>query len=312
MNINLKFLLLGTSLSLIPNLLYAQCTTTPDCATMGYKETTNKGGCLKCPTGNGWYCPCDTSYQYTCTGANEQQGTDKCGDKYKSCTCVSGYEWKDGKCEKEIQPILGQCTGYAKNCKIGDILNSDGTCTTNKVSNKNPIGVVAYIGSDGCGQALALTDLSNEFWMTTDAPYLPLPTYDTFNLAAQNDFDSCYNTQQIVKLGNSSDFPAAWSAIYYSPEKARETKGKWCVPAAGIAQSIIKNHEIINKSLKSVNATSLANGNTTLGYYIWTSSLLSKTGSAWRWKPYDDSFGYIDYSYGSTHDDAFVRPVIEF
>ena len=53
----LKFLLLGTSLSLIPNLLYAQCTTTQNCAEMGYKETANKGGCLKCPVGNGWYCP---------------------------------------------------------------------------------------------------------------------------------------------------------------------------------------------------------------------------------------------------------------
>ena len=120
MNINLKFLLLGTSL-FITN---AQCSPAQNCAELGYKETANKGSCLKCPFGNGWYCPCDTSYQYTCTGANEQQGTDKCGNKYKSCTCVSGYEWKDGKCDKEIQPILGTCIGYAKNCKIGDIWSS--------------------------------------------------------------------------------------------------------------------------------------------------------------------------------------------
>ena len=110
---NIKFLLLGTSLSLIPNITYAQCSPAQSCAELGYKETANKGGCLKCPFGNGWYCPqkpCDASYQYTCTGTNEQPGADKCGDKYKSCTCASGYEWKDGKCQIK-GAILGQCAG---------------------------------------------------------------------------------------------------------------------------------------------------------------------------------------------------------
>ena len=148
----LKSLLLGTSLSLIPNLTYAQCSPAQSCAELGYKETANKGGCLKCPFGNGWYCPqkpCDASYQYTCTGTNEQPGTDKCDDKYKFCTCTSGYEWKDGKCQTK-GAVLGQCTGYAKNCSIGQLLNSDGTCTTDKVSGKTPVGIVIAI-KDNCG-----------------------------------------------------------------------------------------------------------------------------------------------------------------
>ena len=95
----LKFLLIGTSLSLIPNATYAQCSPAQSCAELGYKETTNKGGCLKCPFGNGWYCP-----------APEEEKT-----------------------------VLGECTGYAKNCTIGQILNSDGTCTTDKVCGKTPI-----------------------------------------------------------------------------------------------------------------------------------------------------------------------------
>lgn len=57
MNINLKFLLLGTSLSLIPTLTNAQCVATTDCASLGYTQTScldGKG--LKCPFGNTWAC----------------------------------------------------------------------------------------------------------------------------------------------------------------------------------------------------------------------------------------------------------------
>ena len=43
----LKSLLLGTSLSLIPNLTYAQCSPAQSCAELGYKETDKIGGCLK-------------------------------------------------------------------------------------------------------------------------------------------------------------------------------------------------------------------------------------------------------------------------
>ena len=37
----IKFLLIGTSLSFIPTLTYAQCVATQDCETLGYTETTN-------------------------------------------------------------------------------------------------------------------------------------------------------------------------------------------------------------------------------------------------------------------------------
>ena len=50
---NIKFLLLGTSLSLIPNLTQAQCVATTDCATLGYTEKSCPDGKgLKCPFGN--------------------------------------------------------------------------------------------------------------------------------------------------------------------------------------------------------------------------------------------------------------------
>ncbi len=53
----IKFLLLGTSLSFLPTLTFAQCVATQDCATLGYTETSCNGGKgVKCPFGNKWAC----------------------------------------------------------------------------------------------------------------------------------------------------------------------------------------------------------------------------------------------------------------
>ncbi len=135
-----QYLLIGTSLSLIPNLTSAQCVATQDCATLGYTETSCSGGSgIKCPFGNFWaclptkesickeegftlacnetgqlgggdscnglykQCSCDSSYQYTCSGTGYSGGSGTaCGGKYAACTCASGYEWKDGSCQKQV------------------------------------------------------------------------------------------------------------------------------------------------------------------------------------------------------------------
>lgn len=60
-----------------------------------------------------------------------------------------------------------------QNCKTGDILNSDGTCTSDKVNGKNPIGIVVYISQKGCGQALALKDLGSVVW---SIEYVDIPS----------------------------------------------------------------------------------------------------------------------------------------
>ncbi len=131
------FLLLGTSLSLIPNLTFAQCVATQDCATLGYTETSCNGGKgIKCPFGDGWYCgggaaedciklgydkdctgtgesgngetcngkyqscTCDSSYKYTCSGTGYSSGSGTaCGGKYTACTCKSPYTWSSGACK---------------------------------------------------------------------------------------------------------------------------------------------------------------------------------------------------------------------
>ena len=56
MNINFNFLLIGTSLSLIPNLTRAQCAVT-DCQQLGYTSLQKCDNGLKCPFGEYWACP---------------------------------------------------------------------------------------------------------------------------------------------------------------------------------------------------------------------------------------------------------------
>ncbi len=305
---NIKFLLIGTSLSLIPNLLYAQCVPAQSCAELGYKETANKGGCLKCPFGNGWYCPqkkCDASYQYTCTGTNEQPGTDKCGGKYKSCTCASGYEWKDGKCQIK-GAILGQCTGYAKNCAIGQILNSDGTCTTNKESDKTPIGVIVYIGSDNCGYAMTASSIATGIaWGNYGTDISSLPNYTSWSSAIK-DFDVSGNTTKIIQTGSSNNYPAAYATLNYAPSTAPISKGKWMLPTAGILNSLYTNLNAINNTISKLGGTQLTNDNE----HIWSSSEYDLS-SAWIFCTGNGRNG-VNYSRKSDTVERYVRPVIAF
>ena len=134
----IRFLLIGTSLSLIPSLTSAQCVATQDCATLGYTETSCSGGSgVKCPFGNKWACFkseseyeqqfCD-KYGFTnaCTGTGYSGGLGKtCNGKYAVCTCTSGYEWRDGICQKQIlngaQGDLYYCNGTVVGVKASSM-----------------------------------------------------------------------------------------------------------------------------------------------------------------------------------------------
>ena len=131
------FLLLGTSLSFLPQTLNAQCVSPiQDCYALGYTQTSCPNGKgVKCPFGSGWYCggtaaqdciklgydkdctgagesgsgetcngkyqscTCDSSYKYTCSGTGYSGGSGTtCGGKYTKCTCASGYSWNGSSC----------------------------------------------------------------------------------------------------------------------------------------------------------------------------------------------------------------------
>ena len=155
----LKFLLIGTSLSLIPQYATAQCAVT-DCQQLGYTSLKSCDGGLKCPFGEYWACP-----------------------------------------EVEEKAVLGECTGYAKNCAM----TASVIATNLKWSTKE---VATGIGTT--------------------------PDWTT----AITDFEACVNTQKIIQQGNSSEYPAAWAAVNYSPIAAPVTKGKWCLPAPGMLNSL--------------------------------------------------------------------------
>ena len=133
------FLLIGTSLSLIPTITSAQCVATQDCATLGYTETSCSGGSgVKCPFGNKWACfesdseiknqlCSELGFTQTCTGTNQTGGVGKpCNGKYAECTCASGYEWKNGSCQKQVL-----------NGPDGDVYKCDGTVVGVKTSDMN-------------------------------------------------------------------------------------------------------------------------------------------------------------------------------
>ncbi len=157
----IKFLLIGTSLSFLPQLAFAQCVATQDCATLGYTETSCNGGKgVKCPFGNKWAClaskedvcreegftescmgtgqsgsgkscgglyaecSCASTYQYSCTGTGYAGGAGSaCGGKYTQCTCSSGYEWKSGSCQQQVQ-----------NGAVGDLYYCNGAVVAVKAS----------------------------------------------------------------------------------------------------------------------------------------------------------------------------------
>ena len=142
---------------------WAQCVSTQDCATLGYTESSCPNGGVKCPFGNKWFCggdsttickqegftnactgagqcglgeacanlykQCDnsTTYKYTCSGEGYAGGSGSaCGGKYTQCKCASGYEWKDGACQKQVQ-----------NGAVGDLYYCNGAVVGVKASGMN-------------------------------------------------------------------------------------------------------------------------------------------------------------------------------
>ena len=105
MTTNKLFLLLGTSLSLVPQTLSAAECAVTDCSLLGYTDSACPGSGLKCPFGDGWYCGGGAAedciklgYDKDCTGAGESGSGETCNGKYQSCSCSSPYTWNGTAC----------------------------------------------------------------------------------------------------------------------------------------------------------------------------------------------------------------------
>ncbi len=281
------------------------CAITPSCTDLGYKQQTCNGPALKCPFNVDYsFCTgeCSPLFQYACAGAGYAGGVGTaCGGKYTECTCVEGYKFIDGSC---IQPaVWGQCSGYAENCALGDILFSDGTCGANKVAGKTPIAVVIYKSSDGnCGQAISLKSVGKYKWSTEYVDISDLPNYVSA-ATASTDNDSCANTAKIMAAGSKSKYPAAWVAHEYSTDGT--SAGDWCLPAVGIFASYYNNQQQVDIGFTNAGGVKI-----TSNVYVWSSTEYSN-GAAGTSYLEDFSYG-MSNAYYSKNLSREVRPVIEF
>jgi len=231
------------------NMAQAECTPAPDCANMGYTETSCNGDSLKCPFDiSKLFCiPCDSSYKYDCNGDNMTGGVgDACGGKYASCACSRGGEFNNGSCPQ--------------NCTVGMIYYSDKSCSSNYDSSKTAIGVVVK------DNELVLS--KKKSWITwASNASVDTSLTNMSQSQAQADFNGKSNTAVIV-AAYPSDTSSNNAAIYCNTYSTAGTSaGDWYLPAAGELYSYVYGNY---STLEPVYVDSF--GWSDFNWYFWSSS----------------------------------------
>ena len=297
----------------------------------------------KCPAGvvEGQY-GCEEYYASPCETVCKKAYTDNCHNRSSVSTPYGCAEyWPDcsGKCKTayndncrnriEVSHPYG-CESYyadcqakceaAKSepkCQIGSIYYSDGSCSLpeNHDTSKTVLGIVVHVTDGGQhGQIMAPWPVDEDgnrayvssrlFWgfhlKVEDIP--SLPNYESAS-AASKDYDSCGNTDKIVAFGDASTYPAAWATRRYAPTPA--TKGKWCLPAAGILTNIYNNLSSVQAAIGKVGGVALLSHGG-----MWSSSEKDSQNAWMLYVPAGSSF----YGLGSNNKTGidYVRPVLEF
>ncbi len=234
---------------------HATCTPTPDCASIGYTETSCEGNSLKCPfdTSKLFCVPCDSSFRYNCSGDNITGGIGSaCGGKYVSCECSAGSVFKNGACACD------------DSCTVGAIYYSDGTCSACVDSNKTAIGVVvkdnelviSQIRSTGMEWGGYGTDIST------------LTNYSSYT-DAKTDFSGKDNTAKIVAhFGEDVDTTLHAGVFCHKYTTEGTNAGDWYLPAAGELYSYVYgNYSKLLDTWKNKLAW-----DTSFSYDFWSSS----------------------------------------
>ena len=276
----------------------AQCVATTDCASLGYTEASCPNGGIKCPFGNSWNCGNFTNekclalgFKYNCSGSNEISGTgEDCNGKYAQCNCKNGYSW-----------IKEQCQLQTITCEIGSIYYSDKTCSSSVINGKTPLGIVVYVDGKGHGQALvkerATTNWAGDYTLAISdkrASETDIPTMTNYQEAdAIKDFDSCGNTKKMIAFANENlQKSDNWNNYFPLAAEVKDTE--WCIPAAGILNSIYNNLSKINASLLSIGGSTIQFHNSYgTGDVYWSST---EASSSQAWSLY---FSYTTITAGS-------------
>ena len=212
--------------------------------------------------------------------------------------CPFGNTWS---CKREKENVSDdpkdiQCYN---NCCIGYIYHSDGSCSKMPNTAKVPLGVVVLLDGKGHRQAIATTHTGGSYDWDSQIP--SLPTYPLWKDAIE-DYNSCQNTDALVAVNNS----IGKAARNFAPSAAQSTKGRWCVPAAGVMSNYYRNKGTVNDGLTRLNASSLSSE-------AWTSTLRGAYSQRAGWtfqlsRDSNDGLSTLDYSKYT----AIIYPVIEF
>ncbi len=250
-------------IGLVPFNVYGECTPTPDCASIGYSETSCEGDYLACPfDSTKLKCiPCDSSFRYDCSGENITGGTGSaCGGKYVSCECSEGSVFKDGACACDAT------------CSVGNIYYSDGTCSSCVNSNKTAVGIVVKDK-----ELIAALSFPHMKWAPAyeDITELANITDETLIFS---DYNGKANTFAIAAYyGENGDIEntAALYCYNYMPDSLPKTLGNWYLPAWGqLYETAYPNYTKIKEMATKFGVSILNN-------VFWSSTEYSY-GSAWR------------------------------
>ncbi len=234
-------------IGLVPFNVYGECTPTPDCASIGYTETSCETISLKCPfVQSKLYCfPCDSSYQYSCSEPNEYGDGESCNNKYKAC-CNT-------------------------NCVVGNYYYADGSCSSCVDNSKILVGLVVKDN-----EIVMEMGAQYLYWADTEVDLSGLMSYASV-ADAKTDYNGVENTIAIVNhYGNDNNNLAAVFCYNYAPVGLESSKGKWYLPALGeVYEYLYLNYEVIVKKY-GTNVSSL----------FWSSTEFGDR-SAWRVKKTD-------------------------
>ena len=242
---------------------HSACTPTPDCASIGYTETSCEGDSLKCPFDiTKMMCmPCDSSFRYDCSGDNIVGGTGSaCGGKYASCECVAGASFSSGDCV------------CSTSCIVGAIYYSDGSCSSCLDNSKTPVGVVVKDN-----ELIMKRRTEGIQWSPSAVNIAGVMDYASED-SAVTDFNGKSNTQAIVEhFGENANISthAGVFCYQYTQTGMENSHGQWYLPAAGELYSYVYGN------YDKINATMLMLGWGYDNYAFWSSSEHSDAYYAW-------------------------------
>ena len=166
-------------------------------------------------------------------------------------------------CRTQEQPAATNCL----NAKIGDILYSDKTCSSDYIAGKTPIAVIF---APERRLAVALDEFAPEQWkgswngMNPIYDKLDIPSIPNYGSAeeALQDFNGksytyaaynfCYFKDTTTEIC-AKDNPSAVKTAYEYMTPGTE-KHDWYLPALGELNELLKNAQIINQTLGKLNA----------------------------------------------------------